>query len=281
LHLLEKRRKKEQLTDADFEALRHWAETGYIVMRDVVAAADVDGMLVDLDNVWTATSPIENLIIDDLRLKPEDPPGVPHARLISLDQSTRDRLKNACHWRIHGFWQHSASALRIFKNPELIRMTSLILGRQTEPCYTINFTFGSGQNLHQDSAVFCVWPMNYLVGAWLACEDVNPDSGPLVYYAGSHREKLFPRFDNYPQTMLRTCPLPMMDEYYRYLEQVAQRYERRAFVPKKGEVFFWHGMMIHGGDTIKNPLLTRRSYVCHYIPPGLNKESEISGPFNW
>jgi ectoine hydroxylase-related dioxygenase (phytanoyl-CoA dioxygenase family) len=73
----------------------------------------------------------------------------------------------------------------------------------------------------------------------------------------------------------------MMDEYYRYLGSVARRYERKTFIASKGDVLIWHGMLIHGGDTIRNPCLTRKSYVCHYIPPGFNKDSEIEGPFNW
>jgi len=31
------------------------------------------------------------------------------------------------------------------------------------------------------------YPEGYLVGAWVAVEDIHPDSGPLVYYPGSHR----------------------------------------------------------------------------------------------
>jgi ectoine hydroxylase-related dioxygenase (phytanoyl-CoA dioxygenase family) len=162
---------------------------------------------------------------------------------------------------------------------EVARICSLILGCEARPSYSINFTFGSTQTLHQDTAVFCVWPMNYLVGAWLACEDIHPDSGPLVYYPGSHRENLFPDFDNYPQTNLKTTP--RMDDYNRYLDEVSRRYERKTFIARKGEWFLWHGMMIHGGAAINNKTLTRRSYVCHYIPPGMNKEAEIVGPFNW
>lgn len=281
LELLEQRRKTQSLTDRDFEDLRHWVHNGYVVKQGVVPTGDIEGMLSDLEEVWTTTKPIEKLVIDDLRVRPEDPSGVPHTALVTLAQPVREKLKRQYHWRIHGFWQHSQSTKRIYLNEELSRLSSLILGRPADPKYTINFTFGSLQSLHQDTAVFFVSPRNYLVGAWLACEDVHPDSGPLVYYPGSHKETLFPRFDNYPQTNLKTCPREMIDQYQAHLDDVSRRYERKTFIAKMGEVFLWHGMMVHGGDAIHNPELTRRSYVCHYIPPELNKESEIMGPFNW
>jgi hypothetical protein len=281
LILLEKRRKKESLSDSEFEALRNWVEHGYVVLRDVVPVEDVDGMMSDLDNVWTTTTPIPNLKIDDLRINPEDPPGVDHSKLVEVDAPTKERLRRESRWRVHEFASHSESARRIFRNAALSRWSHLILGRKTEPSYSINFTFGSEQGLHQDTAVFAVSPMNHIVGAWLACEDIDPDSGPLVYYPGSHREKQFAQFDNYPQTNLKTCVPPLIEEYQRFLDNVALRYERKTFIARKGEWFLWHGMMIHGGDPIRKRNLTRRSYVCHYIPLGMNKEKEIEGPFNW
>ena len=64
---------------------------------------------------------------------------------------------------------------------------------------------GSEQALHQDMAVFHIWPCNFLIGAWIACEDVAEGSGPLVLYPGSHRAPFFPGFTQYPQTNLRTA----------------------------------------------------------------------------
>ena len=64
---------------------------------------------------------------------------------------------------------------------------------------------GSEQALHQDMAVFHIYPHDYLIGAWIACEDIVRESGPLVFYPGSHRTPLFPGFTDYPQTNLRTA----------------------------------------------------------------------------
>jgi hypothetical protein len=281
LRLLEQRRRSESLSDAEFEGLRHWADYGYVVVRDLVPSDDIDGMLGDLDNVWTTSTPIESLVIEDVKLNPEDPPGVPHAKLAALAPEVRNRLKLQFHWRVHAFYHFSEPTRRIFTNPQVKRWASRILGRDADPHYTINFTYGSAQSIHQDTAVFYVSPMNYLVGAWLACEDVHPDSGPLVYYPGSHKERLFPHFDNYPQVNLKNCEPSLIEVYYSYLREVAERYERQTFIAKRGEILPWHGMLIHGGDVIRNPGLTRRSYVCHYVPPGCDRSADARGPFNW
>jgi phytanoyl-CoA hydroxylase len=281
LQLLEARRKTERLSDFEFESLRHWAEHGYLVLRDVIPSSDVDGMLGDLERVWDAQEPIESLVIESVKLNPTDPPGLPHKKLVTLDRETRHDLKSNQNWRVHGFHLFSESARRIFNNAPLARWASLILDRKANPYYTINFSYGSTQELHQDTAVFYVWPANYLVGAWLACQDIHQDSGPLVYYEGSHRSQLFPRFDDYPRTNLKNCDPTLVGPYAAYLHDIATRYERKTFIARRGEIFLWHGMLIHGGDAIRNPKLTRHSYVCHYIPPACEKSSEAKGPFNW
>jgi ectoine hydroxylase-related dioxygenase (phytanoyl-CoA dioxygenase family) len=90
---------------------------------------------------------------------------------------------------------------------------------------------------------------------------------------------LFPKFDNYPQTNLRTAPDPR--EYSDYVAGRSELYQRRTYCAKKGDIFLWHGMLIHGGSPVLDPKRTRRSYVCHYIPPGMDVSARIKGPFNW
>ena len=102
-----------------------------------------------------------------------------------------------------------------------------------------------------------------------------------VYFPGSHKEPIFSAFDNYPQTNLKTCDKATTAAYDAYLEETAARYRREVSLARKGQMLLWHGMLIHGGDGITDAALTRRSYVCHYIPKGMNKEREIVGPFNW
>ena len=116
--------------------------------------------------------------------------------------------------------------------------------------------------------------INYLIGVWLACEDIHPDSGPLVYYPGSHKEPLYPKFDNYPQTNLRTCAPSETTAYYDWLKKRSKNYKKDQFIARKGDILLWHGQLIHGGDAVVNPSLTHmESYVCHYIPAERNMPS--------
>lgn len=175
----------------------------------------------------------------------------------------------------------SASARRVHENRAVARLCALLLGEPALPQYSLYFVRGSEKTLHQDTAAFAVFPMNFIVGAWLACEDIADDAGPLLYYPGSHREPLMAEFGNYPQTSLKTCDARTAEAYEARLRRLTARYEERRFLAKKGDLLVWHGLLIHGGAEIKNPALTRRSYVWHYIPKGKNVEREIIGPFNW
>jgi hypothetical protein len=263
------------------EMLRGWVRTGALVVPRAVDHDLIDGMSADLAALWTADAPMDGLKIEEIRLKPGDPLGLPHSELVKQDAETRERLKTASRWRVHGFPRHSASAEAIFKSARLSSIVDLLFDRPAAPQFTINFMYGTEQELHQDMAVFTIAPLNHLIGAWVACEDVSPDAGPLVYYPGSQKERMFPGFDNYPQTHLKTCDQKTMQRYAAYVADITKKYERKTFLGKKGDVLFWHGMVVHGGEAIKDRRLTRQSFVCHYIPPGMSVDEEIEGPFNW
>lgn len=282
LELLEARRAQEQLGEEDYALLRRWVEEGYAVVPGVVGDDLIASMQRDLEDLWTAARPLEGLVIQGLKHAPDAAPvNLSHAELVSLEGARRFQMRDASNWRIPGFQRYSAGAGAISNHPELLRLTSLICGRPSSPAYTLNFMYGSEQSLHQDTTAFHVFPPNYLVGAWVACQDISPDSGPLAYYARSHREPLFHRFDNYPQTNFKTAPPGVVEEYKEYVERVSARYERSLFLARRGDVLLLHGMLLHGGTPINDRALTRRSYVVHYIPPGMDVWEEIEGPFNW
>lgn len=282
LEILERRRAEEDLSDEDYKLLHRWATDGYCIVSGVLPDAKIDSMMNDFEDLWTASRPFDGLQFFDLRLGPNGSlVTLSHAELLKVDPAKRLETRDKSNWRINHFDAYSDGARGIFYNPELIRLTALIFGRRSVPDSTLSFMYGSAQDAHQDTAVFHVFPPNYIIGAWIACEDISPDSGPLMFYPGSHLEPIFDRFDNYPQTNLRTADPERFDAYQEYVKTLTGKYDQHLFLAKKGEILLWHGMLLHGGVEIKNPKLTRKSYVIHYMPPGMNVGNYVTGPFNW
>ena len=270
--------------DGDPQAalLRQWVDEGWIVVDDVVDVADIDAMVATLDGLWDAAAPIPHLTLLDLRDAPDAPPrNVGHAELRAIDPARRARMRDASDWRIHGFHYVNAPARRLARSPALRALATRLFGRRARPFAVINFMKGSRQHLHQDMGVFHIYPYDYLIGAWIACEDIAPDAGPLVLYPGSHRAPFFPGFTDYPQTNLRTADAALAAAYERYVEEVAGRYPRREFLARKGQVLLWHGMLVHGGAPVTRPGASRKSMVIHYTVRGADRAKEIRGPVRW
>lgn len=279
---LENRRRIENLSAEDCDLLTSWITDGYCVAEGIIPGNLIGSMIGDLKSLWTMGQPFAGLDFCDLRFGDNAPqPKTSHAELLGLTPAARLEAKTQSNWRIHSFQTYSAGAKAIFNHSEMARLASLILNCRAVPQGSINFEYGSRQDAHQDTAVFHVFPANHIVGAWIACEDISIDCGPLMFYPESHRERWFSKFDNYPQTNLRTASPGLAQAYRKHVNDLTRKYERRLFLGKKGDVFFWHGMLLHGGSEINVPSLTRKSFVVHYMPKGANVEGRIVGPFNW
>jgi phytanoyl-CoA hydroxylase len=135
---------------------------------------------------------------------------------------------------------------------------------------SLHFEVGSVQTIHQDTAYVVVAgePM-HLVASWIALEDIIPGTGELVYFVGGHRMQEYVYADGTSKhfNAERDGPAPH-DRHLKYLYEEAKRcgYYKSSFLPKKGDVLFWHADLPHGGGEITKPGATRRSLVTHYCP---------------
>ena len=284
LTVLDGRRARREVTDEQYELLRKWVTDGYVVLDGYVPEADIDGMNRFLDATPDAAAPIKGLTYLGVRDTPEAPTeAVSHAELLARypTPARRREVLAWSNWRIHELHALNKNCQRLFSNKRVAEACSLIMGTRAIPRSSINFMYGSSQKVHQDLAVFHIRPRNYLIGAWLACEDIDPDSGPLEYYPGSHQAPWYPEFNNYPQTNLRTASDEHYDGYHAFLAEEAKKYERRVFLARKGQVFLWHALLFHGGSGINRVGRTRKSFVVHYITPGVDATHEVTGPVRW
>jgi phytanoyl-CoA hydroxylase len=262
--------------------LAQWVRDGWFVVDDAVDPTDIDAMSRTLDGLWDAPAPTPGINFLGMKEHVDEPVrDLSHAEILALPPERRARMRLQSHWRTHGFHYFDAAARRIFWNARLRAIASAIFDQRARPFAAINFTRGSQQALHQDMAVFHIFPHNFLLGVWIACEDITLESGPLTFHSGSHRAPMFPGFTNYPQTNLRTATPATSEAYQRHVNESARAYPREQFLARKGQALFWHGMLFHGGAPVLQPEVTRKSMVLHYTVRGADRAREVDGPFNW
>ena len=261
--------------------LRKWVDDGYFVVDGAVDAAAMARYAEDFERVWWMDRPIRGLTVSDVWFDGVRHIHMAHEQLLAYSLEQRREAFRTSSWRVGEFYQSSKAADAIYNDARLARICSAILDARARPHFSLSFSKGSEQPLHQDTCVFHTWPRNALVGVWIAAEDISADSGPLEFYPGSHREPLFPAFTNYPQTQRRTAPAQLAAEYDEYVRRLAGKYSKEVYLAKAGGALFWHGMLIHGGAPVADPSTTRKSMVIHFLPRGANRGHQIEGPFNW
>jgi len=135
-------------------------------------------------------------------------------------------------------------------------------------CQTLLYINGSEQNGHQDTIHLTPFPAGYMSGVWVALEDIQPDSGELFVYPGSHR---LPRLR---ATELGLAKVSTDYSSYAKFDATIAELIREAGIepikyrPKAGQILVWHENLVHGGARRVNPSITRRSIVSHYFPAG-------------
>jgi SAM-dependent methyltransferase len=278
---LERMRRTGQLAEADAAMLVKWCEDGYVVVPGLVPGELIDAFVREIDDVWERDDAIDGLAVSDVQLDEGYKVHVPHSELVRIEPAKRQEIKQRSNWRIGQYHLYSKAARRIFDHPEIVRIASAIFARRGEPRFSLMFSKGTEQGLHQDTCVFHIFPRNCMMGVWIACEDITHESGPLEYYPGSQRTPLFSEFSNYPQTNRRTSDPEQSKRYDEYVVDLAKGFPRRELLIKKGDVMFWHPMLIHGGCPRHDRLATRKSFVLHVIAEGCDMGGKVTGPFNW
>jgi ectoine hydroxylase-related dioxygenase (phytanoyl-CoA dioxygenase family) len=206
--------------------------------------------------------------------------------------------------RTMNFHQEAPTARRVLTDRRLLALLSDLLGNRAHFLQSIYFNTGSQQPPHSDYMYMGTDPPLQLCGIWIACEDVTPDSGPLVYYPGSHllpsetvaerydrripdlrrrlteqRAELEDRYANRQAMTNESLPVCLLfdewtTEVHSRLEQGG--YERTTFLAKRGDLLIWHANLVHGGSPVARPGATRRSLVAHYLTRSVRRYFDMN-----
>ncbi len=163
--------------------------------------------------------------------------------------------------RIQDGWKTVDEVRQLARNPNITQALKQLLGREALPFQTLNFPIGTRQFTHSDTVHFNSIPSNFMVGVWVALEDIDEDNGPLLYYPGSHKLHEYSMHDFGLE--------PGYHNYHKYEECIQKIVEKEQLEPefgiiKKGQALIWHANLLHGGAPQKDLSRSRHSQVTHY-----------------
>ncbi len=168
--------------------------------------------------------------------------------------------------RIQDAWQTVPEVRQLATNPAILTLLSELYGRKAFPFQTLNFPVGTQQHFHSDSVHFSSCPERFMVGVWVALEDIDAENGPLIYYPGSHTLPV------YTNEHLGVSPGTGPNLYHHYpayesaWEALVESLDLKPmyFHAKKGQALIWAANLLHGGAPQEDTKRTRYSQVTHY-----------------
>ena len=229
----------------DQQSLLDWSVNGYAILRNYIDLKQIDSINNEIEKVISSKAV---------------PWKYPHSR----------RLMNVIH--------ENNNIRELLRNDHLASTLEMLLGKKAELFQSINFIDGSQQKAHADSIHMTTFPLGYLIGVWIALEDVGPDQGPLFFYPGSHKLDyvLSEEIDTGDNYLL--LGKNAYNKYEAAIDELIKRnnFPKVEFHAKKGDVLLWHANLLHGGSKIINPELTRKSMVLHFFARDVIRYHEIT-----
>jgi hypothetical protein len=234
-----------EATAEEADALRRFVDQGYLVLPEAIDAGHLERL---------------NAALDDAVAR----------RVEGYEWGSSQR--------IHNLHEQYPAIRELWLHPKVMRMLALIFGEPAKPCQSLTYVFGSEQEHHQDTIHLTPFPPGRMCGVWTALEDVQPDSGELMVFPGSHRlERVY----------MRTVSIPKVGgDWSQFGQVVTQRWTdminarglpREAYRPKAGTVLIWHENLMHAGSPRIDTARSRRSIVGHYFANGAIAYYDSSG----
>lgn len=237
----------------DAERLRQFVDLGYVTFPLEVPSATLDALVDGVDALWRGEPKPA-----DLAYASDGP-----ARPFSFADPEHDRRPR---YRIHDLHSHLPAALALYLHHQVFALLNLLAGREVVAIQSLYFEYGSQQVLHRDTVVVPTGAPAHLFGCWIALEDIHPDCGALAYIPGSHRLPYFEFAPGEYQFDAQRMGDAEIRAGMAFEEEQCCRHglETRLFTARKGEVLVWHASLRHGGGPVRDPSLTRKSFVVHF-----------------
>ena len=176
--------------------------------------------------------------------------------------------------RVQDAWKTVTAVRKLAVSPVVLSALKQLFGREPLPFQTLNFPVGTRQRSHSDTVHFNSIPSGFMVGVWVALEDIDEANGPLQYYPGSHK---------LPEYSMQDFNLAVgYSNYHKYEECIDDLIKEKGLVSElglvtRGQAIIWHPNLLHGGAEQLDSKRTRHSQVTHYFFSGCQYITPMEG----
>lgn len=246
---------------------RSWEMNGYLHLRKAVSQTEIDRIRGAVD--WHWAHPESNPHHVDVIT------GDHAGRWFTMSETPADVRAQV--YKLNNLFLRDEAIRSVALSPYLHKVMKTLLSAEPLICNSLNFERGSQQDAHIDSWYMAPPSEDGMVAASISLDVVDESNGPIFFYPGSHK---------IPPYRFSDGRLNMIDAEYTacraYLdEEIESRGLKTVrFSGQPGDVFIWHGQLIHGGSEIQDFSKTRNSLVVHYwrateiAPQAVRRDSE-------
>ena len=250
-------KKLDGTSEFDLKAkLEFWEKNGYVIFEQVIPIKTINQFLKGFEIFIENRKESESKVFIETQSYTKD--RIQHAKNVSDEIIKGKHIK---HLELHSL---ITSGKQLMLNKTIVDFLSIIFQDTIIGIQSLTFRYGSQQPAHQDFAYVKPGEPSHLAASWIPLENINKNAGPLFYYEGSHKIKKF-YFGNGILHGVKGSKRTA-NEFSKYLVDECERLnlKKKELQIKKGDVLLWHSALVHGGVAIKEPELTRKSFVCHY-----------------
>lgn len=225
---------------------------GYLIKRNLLRPSEVDIVNDAVERCWRDKSIYNSATISAFT----GTSRYTETYIRNVDPSARDHS-----YKLNHLYLYDPATLSLIMNSPIRDVASQLLDGTPLLFNSLNMESGTEQRFHFDTFYMAPRVKDKLVVAWTALEDIRQGSGALRYYPQSHL--IPPYVFSHGGVWAVNSEMQAFDEYIK--REIRERgLESTEFYPNKGDVFFWHGQLYHGGSAIEDRSTTRRSMVTHF-----------------
>jgi len=191
----------------------------------------------------------------------------------------REDCLNGMYRRLTNLHLKIESALQLFSKNSALKITDYFFGEPTTLYTSLFFERGSAQECHRDTPYFWTYPGYGYFGIWLALEDINLNSGPLMVIPKSHKiidsdffRKSIGDLERDEKGVINPQSAFLWSRYQSEIQKKCDEggLAAKNITVKKGDSIIWHPQLMHGGSRILDDSLSRKSFVMHVTPKNMN-----------